>query len=67
MVIKDKRDLVSDGLVSIEEAALFTTLSDCQIRNLINDRTIPSVKMGRRLGIPKKALIEYLAERLVVR
>lgn len=67
MTVADKRELVSDGLYSIEEAALFTTLSDCQIRNLINDRTLPSVKMGRRLGIPKKALVEYMAERLVVR
>jgi len=45
--------------IGVDEAARLTSLSTFQIRDLVNDRTIPARKQGTRVLIDYRGLIEW--------
>lgn len=67
MTIADKRELVRDGLMTVEEAAAFLTLCPSMVYRLLSEKRLMGVRLGTRLAIPKSVLVTYAAERLVVR
>jgi hypothetical protein len=48
-------------LVSVDEAGLMTSMSPWSWRKYATTGAVPSVKIGARLLIPKKAILEYIA------
>lgn len=61
---KQSEDLVSEGLVTIREAAEFLGIGRTLVYVLLEQGHLPSAKIGRRRVIPKQALIRFSAERL---
>lgn len=66
MTIADKRDLVEDGLLNVEEAAAFLTLCPSMVYQMLADKRLTGVRFGKRWAVPRKALVQYAAERVVV-
>ena len=56
--------LVSDGMVNVEEAARFLGLSRSSIYGLMESGQLPYAKFGKARRIPRKALIELAAANL---
>ena len=56
--------LCEDGALTIRQATEFTGLPRTAVYKLLGDGTLPSVRVGRRRLIPKRALIELLAQGL---
>lgn len=44
-----------------EEASEVMMCSSAHIRNLVRNRVLPVYRVGRRLFIPKEAVLEYIA------
>lgn len=61
-----KLTIVSEGLVSTEEACRFLGIRRSKLYQEMEKGAIPFVKLGARRLIPVRALKEYAAERLVV-
>ena len=59
-------EMMAEGVVSLEEACRFTSLSRAQMYNLMTNGTLPFVQLGRRRTIPRAALVKYLSENLNV-
>lgn len=59
------RDLMADGLVSVQEAMDFARLSRTDVCARMNSGELRSVKIGGRRLIPKRALIDLLSRNLV--
>ena len=55
---------VSDGLLSVKDAAAFLGLPRTTVYHLLREEGLPSLKVGRRRLIPRRGLIEFLASRL---
>lgn len=51
-------DLLTDGLMTVDEAAGFLRLSRPTIYGLMDAGKLGYVKIGRRRRIPKRALVE---------
>lgn len=45
--------------ISVREAALLTSLSEYEIRELVNAGTLPARRRGRRILIDYTALVEW--------
>ena len=54
-------DLVSDGLLTVEEAAEFPRLSRTSLYSLMDHGELAFVKLGRSRRIPRRALVELAA------
>lgn len=54
---EDPADLVSDGLVTVPEAAAFLRVSRSMIYVLMDRGDLPYVRIGSARRIPKKALV----------
>lgn len=54
---EDPADLVSDGLVTVPEAAAFLRVSRSTIYVLMDRGDLPYVRIGSARRIPKKALV----------
>lgn len=61
----EKTTLVSDGVLSIAEAAKELRLHTKTITRLIQAGTLPYCKIGRRKLIPRKAIEAMLADAVV--
>lgn len=59
------RELLADGLLTVEEAIKFARLGRTELYARINNRELRSVKIGRRRLIPKRALIDLISRNLV--
>lgn len=58
-------DLLSDGLVTVREAAAFLNLSRSTLYALMEQGRLPYTRIGRARRIPRRALIELAAANLV--
>jgi excisionase family DNA binding protein len=63
----DPVDLVSDGAMTKKAAAAFTGVSESQLDRHMENGTLPYVRDGRARKIPRKALVLFMARRLVRR
>lgn len=61
----DPRELVADGLVDVKAAAAFLGIRRAKLYTLLAAGELPSVKIGKSRRIPRRALIEFAAARLV--
>lgn len=52
------------GAVPVKSAAAFLGVCPDVVRDLINDRTLPHVRVGVRVLVPKAALIAFLRSKL---
>ena len=50
--------------MSIAEVCKFTTLAESTVYALIADHRLIGVRLGRAVRVPRKALVQYLAERV---
>jgi excisionase family DNA binding protein len=57
-------DLCADGALTIKEAVRFSGLARTAIYERIEDGSLPSLRLGRRRLIPKRALVRLLAKGL---
>jgi excisionase family DNA binding protein len=57
-------ELVEMGMMSVEEAMRFLSVSRSHLYELMNKREIPWAKVGRSRRIPRKALTAYVAANL---
>lgn len=57
--------LVSDGVMDVRAAASLLGISRSKVYEMMRDGTLPSLLLGRRRLIPRRALIELLASHLV--
>ena len=64
MTSRDRADLVADGLVTLQEAAQFLSVSRSKLYELMDNGELTFVKLGRSSRIPRRALIELAASRL---
>jgi len=60
----DNEMMVQEGLVTIEAAIEFLDISRTSLYRLINDGTLPTVKLIGARRIPRRALIELAASRV---
>ncbi len=51
--------LVADGLVSIDEAMSFLSVSRSTVYELMDQGLLPFAKIGRSRRVPKRALVEF--------
>ena len=58
--------IVQEGLVTIETAMDFLDISRASLYRLINDGTLPAVKLIGARRIPRRALIDLAASRVTV-
>lgn len=49
-------------ILTVDEAATFLRLARSSVYLAIRNRTIPALRIGRRLVVPKSALLQFLAE-----
>jgi excisionase family DNA binding protein len=63
----DAVDLVSDGAMTTRDAAAFTGISISQLDRHMDNGILPYVRDGRARKIPRKALVLFMARRLVRR
>ena len=56
--------LVSDGLMRVQEAALFLGLSRAAVYQLMERGEMPWVKLGRARRIPRRAVVGLAAGRI---
>ena len=55
---QDQADLVADGLVTVQQAALFLSVSRSKLYELMDRGDLKFVKLGRSRRIPRRALID---------
>jgi len=60
----DNESIVQDGLVTIETAMEFLDISRASLYRLINDGTLPTVKLIGARRIPRRSLIDLAASRV---
>jgi excisionase family DNA binding protein len=61
---EDQADLVADGLVTVQEAAVFLSISRSKLYELMDTGRLTFVKLGRSRRIPRRALINLAASSL---
>ena len=59
--------LVEGGLLSIDEAWAFLSISRAQLYNIMEAGKLPYVKLGKRRMIPRNAVLELARGGLVTR
>jgi excisionase family DNA binding protein len=62
----ENESMVQEGLVTIEAAREFLDISRASLYRLINDGTLPTVKLIGARRIPRRALIDLAASRVTV-
>ena len=61
---RDAEDLCAEGALTVKEAVAFSGLARTAIYARIEDGSLPSLRLGRRRLIPKRALVRLLAKGL---
>ncbi len=64
MTSRDRADLVADGLVTVQEAAQFLSISRSKLYELMDNGELTFVKLGRSRRVPRRALIDLAASGL---
>ena len=64
MAVRERADLVADGLVTVQEAAQFLSISRSKLYELMDNGELTFVKLGRSRRIPRRALIDLAASGL---
>jgi|GEM_PF-2513905 len=59
------KELLSEGALGLDEAQRFTGLGRSYLYELMTSGRLPFTKCGSRRLIPKRALVELLADGLV--
>ncbi len=59
--------MVNDGMLTVDAAAKFLSLSRTTIYDMMESGDLPYVKFGRSRRVPRRALIEAAAGALVTR
>ena len=62
----DNEMMVQEGLVTIEAAREFLDISRASLYRLIDNGTLPTVKLIGARRIPRRALIDLAASRVTV-
>jgi excisionase family DNA binding protein len=62
----DKKDMISDGLERITDAARFLGISRSQVYKLIAIGLLPSVKIGSSRRVPVRAVRELASDHLIL-
>ena len=62
----NNEQIVQEGLVTIETAMDFLDISRASLYRLINDGTLPTVKLIGARRIPRRSLIDLAASRVTV-
>ena len=60
----DSAGLVSDGLLSVNQASTFLSISRSTLYAIMDRGELPFVKLGRSRRIPRRALVELAAGNL---
>lgn len=60
----DRESLVSDGLLSVPDAAKFLSISRSAVYQLMQSGRLPYVHLGRSRRIPKRSLVSLAASNL---
>ena len=58
-------DLVSEGLMTVRKAAEFLGLSRSTVYALMESGELPFAKIGKARRIPRRAVAEFAASRMV--
>jgi excisionase family DNA binding protein len=58
-------ELVREGLVRIDEAMEFLSVSRASLYRLIDEGSLPTVKLACSRRIPRRALIDFAATHVV--
>ena len=61
---RDRAELLADGLVTVQEAAQFLSISRSKLYDLMDNGELVFVKLGRSRRIPRRALIGLAASGL---
>ncbi len=61
---RDRADLVADGLVTVQEAAQFLSISRSKLYELMDNGELTFVKLGRSRRIPRRTLVDLAASGL---
>jgi excisionase family DNA binding protein len=56
----DLSSINEDGVLSYKAAATLTSLPLSTIQSLVRDKSLPSLRVGRRRLIPRRALLAFL-------
>ncbi len=64
MAVRERADLVADGLVTVQEATQFLSISRSKLYELMDNGELKFVKLGRSRRIPRHALIDLAASGL---
>ena len=64
MASVDRAELVADGLVTVQEAGQFLSVSRSKLYDLMDNGELKFVKLGRSRRIPRRALIDLAASGL---
>lgn len=62
-----RKELAADGFLSVADAEAFSGLKKSKLYALMSNGELPYAKIGAARRIPKRALIEFLAQNLVIR
>jgi excisionase family DNA binding protein len=54
-------ELIAEGLVSLEEAMRFLSISRPTLNRLLNQGVLPTVRLVTTRRIPKRALLDFAA------
>jgi excisionase family DNA binding protein len=54
-------ELIAEGLVSLEEAMRFLSISRPTLNRLLNQGVLPTVRLVTTRRIPRKALLDFAA------
>lgn len=63
----NRNEMVSDGLVTVSEAYRFLGLGKSKLYEMMQSRDLPYVQVGGVRRIPRRALVDWAANRLVIR
>jgi excisionase family DNA binding protein len=63
--IEEREAMVSDGLLTVEEARRFLSVSRSTIYELMDTGALPYVRFGRMRRVPRRALVEFSTKGLV--
>ena len=62
--MREKRDVVEEGLTTVAEAARFLCISRSSLYALMDAGGLVYVKLGRARRIPRRALVDLAADNL---
>lgn len=63
----DPHVLAAEGCLKIKDAAEFTGLSQSEIRKCIANGSLPHMRDGKAVRVPRVALKDFIATRMVFR